>query len=299
MTTRSYRTTPDGRVVVDIDRGYSDDPTKKQAMVVREADFIDRERTRRGARELDVAIESMALTRAAKDLNRAYPRSTVTEIDGRKRRRLPREIELRRSLSSRQRKARSVTKHAVQETLPATQYAAVRDLIADERAWADTNEELSNVAGDAVMLDDARRKQVQRVDRAIQAYERESGRGHVVYVAVTMPDPVTDERGLPSTLTPGSVVSIDRFTACAHSLHELDARAGPNDVVLEIETTRGMYLGYSDSLDDTTHLLPRGLVLRVGTAHLAPYEKPSAGIGERVVVQMRDYATPDSAREKE
>ena len=55
----------------------------------------------------------------------------------------------------------------------------------DKRVWEQTNSALSDVAGDAVELDDEQRKFVQRVDRGIQRYERNSGRGHVVYVSVS------------------------------------------------------------------------------------------------------------------
>ena len=138
------------------------------------------------------------------------------------------------------------------------------------------------------------RAEVQRADRAIQAYERRSNRGHVVYVNVQLPgplqggDPVGVARSFP--LPPGTVVEFDRFTGAAHTMHEVEpADGGEGTLVLEVQTRRGMYAGRSDSLDDTTHLLPRGLRLRVaGEAHRATYRRPDGTTGRRPVIQLLD-----------
>ncbi|QSE87176.1 hypothetical protein JWS13_00240 (plasmid) [Rhodococcus pseudokoreensis] len=298
MAKRSYSSSPDGSVgVVDIDHGDSDNAMKKQADVVTEASFIDRERERDGAREIDAAVEGMSLTRAAKDLHRAYPRSTShADIHRRMERRLPSEIELRRSMSSRQRKARSVTKRQVLEAMPNTQHRALSRLVQEPQRWAEVNASLSKVNGDAVQLDDKDRQHVQRVDRAIQAYEKTSGRGHIVYTEVTMPDSIAVREQLPGSLSAGTVVSFDRFTMTRHNLHELDAERGSNDLALEIQTSRGMYLGMSDTAGgNTAHLLPRGIRLEVVAAHYAPYERNGGSMGERLVVQMREVPDPDPA----
>ena len=51
-------------------------------------------------------------------------------------------------------------------------------------------------AGDAQKLGDGERAKVQRLDRAIQSYERLNNRTHKVYVAVELPDNHRDVRGL-------------------------------------------------------------------------------------------------------
>jgi hypothetical protein len=72
-------------------------------------------------------------------------------------------------------------------------------------------------------------------------------------------------------------------------MHEVEPPGGGETMpVLEIQTRRGMYLGRSDSLDDTTHLLPRGLRLRVVDIHEAVFERPDGTLGRRPVVQLRD-----------
>ncbi|MFF2027530.1 hypothetical protein [Rhodococcus koreensis] len=47
---------------------------------------------------------------------------------------------------------------------------------------------------------------------------------------------------------------------------KLDPTVGERDVVFEIETDRGMYVGRSDTVGDTAHLLPRGMRFEVISA---------------------------------
>jgi hypothetical protein len=273
------RVTPDGGAF-DPDRGSSGDLEKKQGVVLPHASFADRAANREHARGLDT------------DLERAFPRNTTAPITNeRKRRTLPAAIELRRSLSARQRNARSATKRTVEQSVPRAQYRAMSSLIGDPDNWKRTNDALSDVNGDAVRLDDDQRRHIQRVDRAIQRYERESGRGHLVYTVVSLPHAVIHPSELPETLSPGSVVAFDRFTGARHSIHELDAHSHPTDAVFEIQTTRGLYLGASDKGDDTSHLLPRGTRYRVVNSHFVPYERPGQSVGERLVVQLEDIDT--------
>ena len=286
------RVTPDGGAF-DPDRGSSGDLEKKQGVVLPHASFADRAANREHARGLDTDIEGLpGLTRARRDLERAFPRNTTAPITNeRKRRTLPAAIELRRSLSARQRNARSATKRTVEQNVPHAQYRAMSSLIGDPDNWKRTNDALSDVNGDAVRLDDDQRRHIQRGDRAIQRYERESGRGHLVYTVVSLPNAVIHPSELPETLSPGSVVAFDRFTGARHSIHELDAHSHPTDAVFEIQTTRGLYLGASDKGDDTSHLLPRGTRYRVVNSHFVPYERPGQPVGERLVVQLEDIDT--------
>ena len=62
--------------------------------------------------------------------------------------------------------------------------------------------------------------------------------------------------------------------------------------VFEISTRRGVYLGHSDSQDNTAHLLPRGMAFEVIGTHEATWRAPDGTSGTRVVVQLRDI-TPE------
>ncbi len=253
------------------------------------ATYNDRAQERDSARDLDRMVEDAEFTRARKDLERAFPRATVPEVSERKRRELPIPDSIRLPPSSRQRKVRSVNKHRAQSALPKVGYTAVQTLVSDLERWSTVGEALSTARGDAQQLEEKMRSQVQRVDRAIQTAERFNDRGHIVYCAVTLPHAVPQEAvNLPSTLQPGSCLDFDRHTMATHAIHQLDQTLGKRDVVFEIETGRGMYLGRSDSVDDTAHLLPRGMRFEVVSAGEGRYRRPDGSIGRRMIVQLRD-----------
>ncbi|AYE99641.1 hypothetical protein C0J29_31650 (plasmid) [Mycobacterium paragordonae] len=240
-------------------------------------------------------------TRAARDRDRATPRDSSHAPSTRLHRSLPGDISYRGRLSARQRKVRSALKNRVMAAAPQSQHRAVHALLGspDPTDWQRVNTELHRAAGDVHALDDPDRVMVQRLDRAIQSYERGNDRTHVVYVAVRLPPrtpSVFDERDLPAGLRVGTRIAFDQFTPAAHNLHELPGHDDQQVVILEIATTRGMYMGRSGSGDDTSHILPRGMHLRLSSAAVVPYDIPG-DFGERLVVQARDLF--DDADRKE
>jgi predicted secreted protein len=254
----------------------------------------DREFQRLADRITDVLRdEDTSLTRAARDRDRAAPRD-VSHVDSeRLRGELPAEGGFRRALSGRQRKLRSATKNRVMAAAPASQHRAVRTMLTDEnpQQWQRVNRSLHTAAGDVQVLDDSDRVTVQRLDRAIQSYERLNDRTHKVYATVELPDThrdITKPEDLPGNLRPGAVVAFDQFTLTRHNLHETPGHDRARHLVLEIVTSRGMYLGRSDSLEDTTHILPRGMSMEVASAQYATYETQSGGFDERLVLQLRE-----------
>jgi hypothetical protein len=281
-------------LAVEAGRGSPARLASTRAEVMSSPEFADRAADRAGARDLDEAVEQMpGLTRAQRDRERAMPRDrTSPPPDRRMDRGLPGPDDMRRTLSSRQRKARSITKRAAQDSLRDTEYHALHRLVTDPAARARLNDALSDAAGDVQQLPDGARAQVQRVDRAIAAYERSSDRGHRVYVNLEMPDAVGGGHplGVARAYFPvGTTISLDRFTGGAHTMHEVEPPGGGESVpVLEIATRRGVYLGRSDSLDDTTHVLPRGFRARVVGFHTAVFERPDGTLGRRPVMQLQD-----------
>ena len=297
VSRRTYTADPDQ---LDPDRGSSSLRSKQATFVAAQA-FDDRAATRAGARDLDVMVEAApGLTRAARDRERATPRDVTTPVrHPALERSLGEPDGIRLPLSSRQRKARSVTKRQVQARLPATQYRAVQEVFADESAWRRLNDQLSEAVGDAQALDDRDRVSVQRLDRAVAAYERANDRGHLLYANVALPLGTGHNlEGFTRRHFPeGRVVELDRFTGCAHTLHQLEdaSTAGERPVVFEMATRRGAYLGTSDSVDNTTHLLPRGMRLRVVSVHSARYRRPDGTEGRQQVVQLVDADQTDQA----
>ena len=291
---------------VDADRG-SGTAAAKRAQVMGVDVFTERAATRAGLRDLDARMEAMAgLTRAQRDRERITPRAQVAELGHPVMlRTLPGAGQVRAPLSSRQKKARSKTRLAVQSGLPDTQYAAQRDLVASQARFAALGDALSERAGDVGELSASQAAQVRRVDRSIAAYERGNDRGHVLYANVEMPVSINEanlEAFVARRLPVGTVVAFDRYTGATHQLHEATARAqevfGPDVAevpVFEIATRRGAYLGHSDSMDDTAHLLPRAMVFQVVGSHRAGFTAPDGASGQRTVIQLRDV-TPEPAR---
>ncbi|MFE0750871.1 hypothetical protein [Gordonia sp. NPDC058843] len=297
----STRSAYTGHGVIDLEAGPVDDAAIKSAGLVAEKFYDAMEQTRIGAELADRVLEDdTSRNRAARDRDRAFPRDTSAVDDDRKRRQLPDRGEFRADLSSRQRKERSAAKRRVLDSAPRTQVGELRWATGDPQRWGHLNSSLREATGNAQQLSARDRRSVQRLDRLIQSYERDSGRGHVVYAVAELPTDtsVTRRRDVPETLQPGARISFDQYTMATHTLHEAAAIAehrraqgsGASTVILEIETSRGMYLGRSDSLDDTSHLLPRGLGMRVaGIDEHADYARPG-GHDSTLVVQLRDTA---------
>lgn len=266
----------------------------KVAREVTEDMMGDRAFTRFNNRITDtVREEDTSLTRATRDRDRATPRDVSNVASGRLRGDLPAPGEFRGALSGRQRKIRSAAKNKVMAAAPASQHRAVQTMLTDENPepWCRINRELHIAAGDAQQLSSVDRVTVQRLDRCIQSYERINDRTHKVYVAAELPGTVRDvvhEEDLPQSLQPGAVVEFDQFTLTRHNLHETPGHTDHRQVVFEVATSRGMYLGRSDSVEDTHHLLPRGMSFDVVGASVAPYATGPGSFGERLIVQLRE-----------
>jgi hypothetical protein len=280
-------------VVVDVEGGVISSRDVKTAREVVESAMSDREFNRLANRIIDEARDSdSSLTRATRDRDRATPRD-VSHVDStRLRGELPAPEEFRRALSGRQRKIRSATKNQVIAAAPESQRQAIRSMLTDEDPgeWRRINGALHHAAGDVQELADGDRAKVQRLDRVIQSYERENDRTHTVYVAVKVPDThsdVKDVDDLPANLRPGAKVTFDQFTIAQHSMHEAPGHDSDRYLMFEMTTSRGMYFGHSDSVEDTTHVLPRGMPCEVASAGYAVYEN-GASYGTRLVLQLRE-----------
>lgn len=290
--------------VLDADRGRSKSPTQKQGVMLDEEEIVERRKDRAGSRELDGMVEGLPkMTRAGKDSQRAYPRDTTAPVDHeRKRRKLPDESDVRQPISARQRDVRSAMKNRSQESMPATEYGAMAQLLSqDAETWVGLNDRLSDVAGDRQHLSEEDQRMCGRLDRSIQRFEQSNDRGHVVYVNMRTPGFINRsnlEGFANNQFQPGSSVEFDRYTGAAHTMHEIEP--GTDDqrtIVFEIQTRRGMYLGGSRRTDDTHHLLPRGTSWVVVGTHSATYERPDGTTGERVVVQMIDQDPDQETKE--
>ncbi|MDD4866840.1 MAG: hypothetical protein PHQ28_06900 [Mycobacterium sp.] len=281
------------RPVLDAEGGKPTERELKAARTASEAALSEADQVRLSNLIADLARdEDRSLTRATRDRDRATPRDMSHVESERLRREPPAEIAYRAPLSARQRKVRSALKNRVAAAAPRSQRKAVETLLAspDVTSWERVNEGLHRAAGDVHGLAAKDRVMVQRVDRAIGSYEQLNDRDHTVYVGVRLPDDVPsvfDKRDLPAGLREGARIAFDQFTPATHCLHELPGHDDQRVVVLEITTSRGMYMGRAGTGDDTRHLLPRGMHLRLTRAAIVPYAT-GGGRGERLVVQAED-----------
>ena len=281
------------RGVIDVEGGKITERDLKAARAVAEEAMSEADQTRLSNLITDMARDKDSeKTRAARDRDRATPRD-MSHVESPRLRRAPlAEIAYRAPMSARQRKVRSALKNRVMAAAPRSQHKAVDTMLAspDPTAWQRVNDGLHHAAGDVHGLADKDRAMVQRLDRAIGSYEQINDRDHTVYVGVRLPDTVAsvfDKRDLPAGLKVGSRIAFDQFTPATHNLHELPGHDDQQVVVLEITTSRGMYMGRAGTVDDTSHLLPRGMHLRLTHAAVVPYAT-SDGFGERLVVQAQD-----------
>lgn len=281
-------------VVVDFEGGVISARDVKAAREVVESAMQEREFIRLANRIIDEARdEDASLTRAARDRDRATPRDVSHVESARLRSELPLLGEFREPLSARQRKIRSATKNRVIAAAPASQHRAMRSMLKndDPAEWRRINGALHYAAGDAQQLTDKDRTQVQRLDRAIQSYERLNDRRHTVYVAVKLPDTHRDVKryeDLPPELSPGATLEFDQFTIARHNLFEAPGHDSVRHLVFEIVTSRGMYLGASNTVEDTTHPLPRGLRCQVVAADSVTYATGATGFAMRLVLQLQE-----------
>lgn len=281
-------------LVVDVEGGALSARDVKAAREVAQEAMSERDFQRIANEIYDELRDSdTSLTRATRDRERATPRDVSHVESPRLRGDLPARSEFRSALSGRQRKLRSAAKNQVMAAAPRSQHEAMESLLLAEDAaeWRRVNRTLHRAAGDAQSLDARDRAKVQRLDRAIQSYERINDRTHRVYVAVQLPDThgdVVKPSDMPVNLQPGSTVAFDQFTITRHNLHETPGHDSARHVVFEVVTSRGMYLGRSDSVEDTTHLLPRGMQFDVVSAEHVAYATGAGGFAERLVVQLRE-----------
>lgn len=289
-----YRDLP---LELDPDRHGTRALSTRRAALVPDQQMWDRADTRAGLRNLDDLTEGLpGLTRLQRDRERINPRNTVAPLQHpRMLRTLPDIDATRVPFSSRQKKSRSKTRRTVAGKLPGTAYEAQKQLLTEPSRWRHLNDALSTAVGDVQALEGQDQRMVRRVDRAIQAYEADNRRGHVVYTNVAMPHSVnhTSLRAFTERyFGPGDVIELDRYTVGSHQLHETTRYAGraatERVAVFEIATRRGAYVGQSDSLDNTAHLLPRGLRLEVVGTHEGQWQAPDGTIGTRMIIQLRD-----------
>lgn len=288
---RTDQALPDG--VLDPDAGTSTSSVKRaKHRDPNEHDDLEQERANQ--RQLDGMVASdTRYTAAQRRKGMSGPVNETAPVGHpRMRRELPEPAQTRRPLSSRQRKARSKLKRQALGRMSGTEHRALSELVGGDR-WRDVNDSLTEVVGDIHRLPDTDAARIRRIDRAITRYEQDNPRGHVVYTNVAMPFWINSsniEGYARNNFPEGRRISFDKYTGGSHTMHEaeLPERLQERSVVFELQTRRGIYLGGSDGVDDTSHLLPRSSQYEVIGTSTVSYERPDGTTGSRVVVQLID-----------
>jgi hypothetical protein len=181
-TARPNRELP---VAVDVEGGVISARDVKAAREVAADAMTEREFQRLANQITDQARgEDSSLTRAARDRARATPRD-VSHVDSdRLRGDLPARKEFREKLSGRQRKLRSTVKNQVMAA-PSRPVAGATTAAPRTREWGITERSPFGRRRPAAIGHD--RAKVQRLDRAIQSYERLNDRT-TACVAGKLPD---------------------------------------------------------------------------------------------------------------
>lgn len=270
--------------VLEMDAGIGSYPGLAMAATTPLAEFMDKEANREGLAELDRMTEaSDRLTRAQKDRERILPRDAARPVNAATKTRIPEFDELRTPISGRQMKERSKTKRRAQTRWTKAQLRAIQEATSSPAAWQALTDQLSASQGDLDGFSSRDRLTVQRIDRSIRQYEETNDRRHVVYANVQLP-PSFKAADLESQ----PVVHLDRWTAGAHNLHQLSGHHDQNTYVIELATSRGMYLGQSDGGTDTAHLLPRGMTFTIEKVYLARWKGPDGQTGTRRVIRLQE-----------
>lgn len=273
---------------------------ESQAEWVDAPDAAEAEAVRAAART-DAAGLDDSSTMSEADARREVPRLRTDSANARMTVDFVAADAVRPALTSRRQKSLNKTKTTQYQTLPRAQRAqltsATKNIVQSADDLEKLNRTVRNVHGNRFDIEDSRvRQRVERLDRAIQAYERHNEREHLVYSTMRAPKP--HGNSLNATLAhlrrdagdpEAEPLTFDGYIPSSHAPSAVDA--DQHSVVLEIKTRSGQYLGGSDSHpENADHLVARGRSFKVvGVQENVPYEKPDGTRGiHRHVVQLED-----------
>lgn len=210
---------------------------------------------------------------------------------------LPGRDEIRSSLSSNRKKDLSRQKNLAFSTMPKARRTGTFKLTQHAAAMERLNSRLAEVVGDIDQLSSYEQRSVRTLDLAISDIEKTNRREHIVYAPLHSPDGKQETvlKHFRDTMQRNSEMSpfdqrtedFDRYVVADHNLANLDRFGG--EVVAEIRTTRGGYVGGSDTVKEAEHILPRGMRYAiVGIQENVTYIRNDGSQGQRTVVQLED-----------
>lgn len=267
--------------------------TGTRAEYLDETSFDARAEAREDRRIADELYQDQLPQRQA-DAARATPRALEDAANPRMARELPAGGELRKNMTSRRKKDMAKHKREWSSSLAKTRFGAVKVATENYQRFEQLNEMLAATAGDPNNFSPSVRRQVRQLDLAIQDFERDNPREHIVYSPGFSPYEAGSSREaylrrIQGVIDDDGTMDFDRYIAADHSLSNLEEDFS-SEIVFEIKTRSGAYVGSSDTLPDAMHILPRGRQLKpVAIQRDVPYVKADGTTGTwKRVVQFED-----------
>lgn len=210
---------------------------------------------------------------------------------------LPARDEIRSSLSSNRKKDLSRQKNLAFSKMAKVRKVLTTRMVEHAAPMEYLNKRLAEVVGDVDQLNPYEKKRVRSMDLAIADIESTNRREHVVYAPLFSPDGKQETvlRHFRETMQRNSEMSaldqrtedFDRYVVADHNLSNLERFNG--EVVAEIRTARGGYVGGSDTVKEAEHILPRGMRYNIiGIQENVTYLRNDGTQGQRTVVQLED-----------
>lgn len=263
-----------------------------------EAGLAEAERIRDSAMATTLALEETLSPREA-ERRREVPVTDTSAANPRKARALPPPDAERRMLSSNMQKALNKSKVGWADSLPRTRRAAVSRTVGNPERLGGINAALHSTVGMKSDLPPAVQRRVGEIDRSISEFERTNDREHIVYAVLQAPvDHGSSRAALRDSLERQAArgedarpLPFDGYIPATHSLGNIQ---DGNDIVMEIRTRSGAYVGSSDTTPNSDHIIGRGRVLRPVGVHEVSFVRDDGTRGTRRVVQMDDI-TPTTS----
>lgn len=240
------------------------------------------------ARSENAEVEAEALTMQQADARRTIPRARTDNFNPESGRRLTaggETVSTPSIYSHRQNRRNSNV--AIAKMNPAQRRVA-SDFIAPSNSSQQEIRDSLNThfesGGSVNDLPDRSRRYTRQLDSAIQKAERENDRSHVVYTPLTLSED-TDRQEFLDSVSGSSRWSqnLMGYTRANHDPNKV--ASDDNQVLVEVETNRGMYVGGEGS---SGHILPRGMELRPVNVGDFDVDDGQGGTTRRTVVQMKE-----------
>lgn len=239
-------------------------------------------------RAADANIDASVGNMQHADAQRAVPRARTDNLNEQAGRHLTPngEVVQRPSIFSHRTNRRNVNR-AINTFTPA-QERAVQTMVAPttarQRSIRDTVNQHFESGGAISALGPNAQDFVRRTDGAIQKAERENDRNHTVYTKLSLPSGTSKREYLASLRAhPSARQHLMGYTRANHDLNKIEG--GDDDVYVQIETSRGMYVGGNG---ETGHVLPRGVELEFVGAGEFDVDNGQGGTDRKTIVQVRE-----------